>query len=372
MNNLVNICHIVSGDVWGGAEAQVCQVVRHTVEKDNYRVFAITFNKGALLNKLSDIPIIAVAIEENKMQPWKMIIEMRSFFKRNKVDLVHCHGFKENFLGGLAAKLLLRPVTIRTHHGRGVVDGSFIKVTIEKINAYLLTNKMIAVSHELKKYLIGLGFPSNKIHVIHNGIDCDNLTVSKTKEVIRGELSISSSSFVIGTASRIEREKGYDYLLLALKELIDKAVPAVLVIVGTGKLLHKYEQMAQEMNISDSVIFTGFREDVCNYINIFDVFVMMSLNEGIPLALIEAMGMGKAVVSSAVGGIPEVIESDSTGVLVPNQDFRSCATACRKILSDYGLLVQLGKNARKHVNENFSSIKTSKNTINLYEKILNR
>ncbi len=363
---------MVSGDLWGGAEAQVYQLVKHTIEKDNCKVCVITLNKGVLFDKLCDLSISVVAIEENKRHLWEMIAEMRSFFKKNSVHLIHCHGFKENFLAGIAGKMSGKLVTTRTHHGRGVVRGSFPKVFVEKLNACFLTDKMIAVSHELKTFLTENGFSSSKIKVIHNGIDCENLSVSKDRNVIREELLIPSDSFVIGTASRIELEKGYEYLLSAVKKLIDEGLPIVFVIVGTGNLKQKYQQMAKEMNISEFIIFVGFQENVCNYLNIFDVFVMMSLHEGLPLTLLEVMCMGKPVVCSAVGGIPEIVESNFSGILVPSKDYEACAEACKKILNYNDFKVRIEENACNHIKTNFSSTKTAESTIQLYKKILER
>lgn len=372
MDKVLRICHVVSGDLWGGAEAQVYQLVRCIVDRGDHQVFVITLNKGVLFDRLMDMSIDVSSIEETKMRIWEMIFKIRSFLKTNKIDLVHCHGFKENLLAGFAVKMFLGCVVVRTHHGRGVVSGSLSKALIEKLNTHLLTNKMIAVSHELKLFLVGLGFSENKIEVIHNGIDCKELTLSKGSKAVIEQHSIPSGSFIIGTASRIEHEKGHQYLLLVVKELIESDLPVVLVIVGDGNLKQKYQQMAQEMNISKSVIFTGFQENVCNYLNIFDLFVMMSLNEGIPLALIEAMCMGKAVVCSAVGGIPEVVKSNVNGILVPTEDYRSCAAACHKILSQKDFQLSLGINARQHVLTNFSSKQSAVKTINLYENTVKK
>lgn len=369
MNKAIRICYVVSGDLWGGAEAQVYQLVRCMVDK-GCEVFVITLNKGLLFDKLCEMPIVVTCFDECKMSVWAVIFRTRSFLKKNKIDLIHSHGFKENLLAGIASKLLASCKVFRTHHGRGVVNGPMAKVLVEKLNAHLLTDKMIAVSHDLKKYLTEHGYPAHKIEVVHNGIDCQNLSAARNSNELIEAHSIPADSFIIGTACRIEHEKGFRYLLLSVKELVDSGVPVVFVIVGSGKLQKKYQDMAKEMNIEKVVIFAGFQKDVCSYLNLFDIFVMMSLNEGVPLALIEAMCMGKPVVSSAVGGIPEVVVSGVNGILVPSMDHHACAAACKKIISQKDLQVSLGENAHKHVIANFSAQKSAENTINLYQEIL--
>jgi len=369
MDNSRRICYVVSGDLWGGAEAQVYQLAKCMVDR-NYQVFVITLNKGILFDKLSEMTVVVTSFDESKMSLWRTIFKIRSFLKANNIDMVHSHGFKENFLAGVASKMLSGCKVVRTHHGRGVVKGSSAKSFIEKLNAHFLTDKIIAVSHDLKAYLSELGYSANKIDVVHNGVDCSSLSVSKNADEIIDEYSIPEGSFIIGTASRIEYEKGFEYLLLSVKELVDGGLPVVFVIVGSGNLQQKYQDMAEEMNIANSVIFAGFQKDVCSYLNVFDLFVMMSLNEGIPLALIEAMCMGKPVVCSAVGGIPEVVISGVNGILVPSMDHRSCAAACQSIISQKELQLSLGENAHRHVIENFSAQNSAENTISLYEGIL--
>ena len=357
---------MVSGDLWGGAEAQVFQLVRCMLDK-NYQVYVITLNKGLLFEKLSQLPVVVSCFDETTVSMWSAILKIRSFLSKNKINLVHSHGFKENLLSGIACKLFIRCRVFRTHHGRGVVDGRLSKVLIEKLNAHLLSDQMIAVSHDLKTYLMEHGYPAHKIEVVHNGIDCRELSVSRnTAELVRKH-SIPTGSFIIGAASRIEHEKGFEYLLLAVKELVDSGIPVVFVIVGSGGLQQKYHDMAEQLNIDNIVIFTGFQKDVASYLKLFDLFVMMSLNEGVPLALLEAMCMGKPVVSSAVGGIPEVVISDVNGVLVPSGDHRACAEACRKIISQKALQKSLGKNAHEHIRANFSAQKSADDTINLYQ-----
>lgn len=369
MNKSISVCFVVSGDLWGGAEAQVYQLARCMLDND-YQVFVITLNKGILFKMFCDMPLVVTSFDESKVSAWSTIFKIRSFLKKNKIDLVHSHGFKENLLAGIASRMLMRCKVIRTHHGRGVVNGRLTKVLVEKLNAYLLTDKIIAVSHDLKRYLTEFGFSAKKIDVVHNGIDCKKLSASISAEELAEMHSIPDGSFIIGTASRIEHEKGFEYLLLAVKELVDSGMPVVFVIVGSGNLQQKYLAMAKEMDIASSVIFTGFQKDVCSYLNLFDLFVMMSLNEGVPLALLEAMCMAKPVVSSAVGGIPEVVISDICGILVPTMDYHACAAACKKIIRQKELRDSLGENARKHVIENFSAQKSAENTINLYRGIL--
>jgi len=366
----MKICIFISGDLWGGAEAQVYQLVSRLLDISSHDIIVVTLNKNELYQKFSELPIATICLNERTMSVKELVFSFRNLLKRHKVNLVHCHGFKENFIAGLSTFLVRGVKLVRTHHGRGVVSGSRVKRLIENINAKYLTDKLICVSHELKNYLQSLGYPKNKIVTIHNGIDCQQLILTKDREMLLNQYGIDQNTFVIGTASRIEAEKGYQFLLSATNSLINKGVNVCLFLVGDGSLSETYKREAAKLGIKDAVIFAGFKQDAINYINMFDVFVMMSLNEGIPIALIEAMCLSKTVVSSAVGGIPEVIDSMKNGILVPSGDADACADAIYDVYKDEILRKSLEDEAHLKAQNSFSADTCATETLALYERVI--
>lgn len=366
----MRICYFISGDLWGGAEAQVYQLIKRVLDDTAHEVHAITLNSGALFSKLSDLPVKTQLYDESASDLLSLIIKLWRYLRKNRINLVHCHGFKENLIAGIACLFLPSVKVVRTHHGRGVVTVSSVKRIIEMINAKYLTSVLIAVSSELRNFLIALGYPENKITVIRNGVDCNQLEITKEPSSIRQEYGIQEDVFVVGTASRIEYEKGYQYLLSTIKYLTDQQSHIVLFIIGDGSLQEKFRQMAIDMGIDKVVIFAGFKSDVINYLNMYDAFVMMSLNEGIPIALIEAMCLAKPVVSSSVGGIPEVIDSGKNGLLVDSGDAKACSESILNIINDSEFRNFVSSNAKDKAESVFSAGQCAVNTIQLYETVV--
>lgn len=366
----MKICIFISGDLWGGAEAQVYQLVQQLLTISSHKLFVVTLNQNELYKKFSELSVETVSFNEESMSMFELVLAFRSYIKSQEINLVHCHGFKENLITGIAALTVNGVKVIRTHHGRGVVNVSRTKNLIEKVNARFFTSRLISVSNELKEYLIHLGYPAKKIETIHNGLDCRQLSVTKDRTELLKEYDIDNNTFIIGTTSRVEREKGHQYLLLATKALINKGLDVRLFIIGDGGLLEKYQGEAAKLGIDQAVIFAGFKSDAINYINMFDVFVMMSLNEGVPIAILEAMCLSKSIVSSKVGGIPEVIDSGQNGILVASEDADACAEAIYNIYQDKSFREKLESGANKKAQQYFSADMCAEKTLALYEQVM--
>jgi glycosyltransferase involved in cell wall biosynthesis len=175
--------------------------------------------------------------------------------------------------------------------------------------------------------------------------------------------------------AHIRPEKGHEYLLQAAKIVVDRYPEITFVIVGREKTsgeIKRLEGIAKELGIKQNVIFTGFRQDVAALVSIFDVFVLSSLAEGLPLALLEAMVRGKPPVATAVGGIPEVIEDGVNGLLVPPKDPQAIATKIIQLLEDQDLRVSISANAVRTVKERFGIQEMIKKVEAVYSDILAR
>ena len=368
---IMNICHIVSGDLWGGAEAQSFQFIIDLCKMSGLSISVIVFNEGILSRKLIAYGINVCIVDESSNCVVVMIKKITSELRRKQVDIVHFHGFKENFLGGIAARLLGLKGLVRTHHGRGVLNSKSINKYIEKINSFFFADKIIAVSSELGGFLCSsvLHENQNKICVVRNGINLTSLDVTKSVVDVRDELNIPADVVVIGTTGRLVREKGHEYLIHATKKIIEKGHNVILVILGNGYLLENDMIIVRELDLSNYVLFPGFVNNVIDYVNIFDLFVMTSISEGIPIALLEAMGLGKPVVVTAVGGIPEVINDKVNCVLIPPANSDVCADVCCELIENSYFRHKLAEYAREHIKKNFLSVHSAQKTKKIYESL---
>jgi len=273
-------------------------------------------------------------------------------------------------LGGIAARLVQDRVMIRTHHGKGMIGSTQKYNMIERFNANFLTNKIIAVSHDLKRFLQEHGLPAPKITVIHNGIEVHTSVNDKIIKKLCVELGIPDDMKIIGTVGRLVPIKDHKTFLFGAKLILESEPNVRFVIVGDGPLMAELKKQSYELDIATHVCFTGFREDTDILLNMFDVFCLTSIHEGIPMALLEAMSLGKPIVATRVGGISEVIDDNGSGLLIDSENPQSFADACIKVLRDKNLRASLSERAVSVVKEKFTLDVTVRLTQDLYRRVV--
>ncbi len=370
MTTNINVCHIISGDVWGGAEAQAYSLI-HELHKDPLvNPCAITFNDGALATKFKNCSIPHQVICETTSSTLKIIRDIFRYLKEQKINIVHVHGFKEAFLGGIAARLQKQDVKIiRTFHGKGLTNSNFKYRFIEKLNGRFFSDQLIAVSADLKKFLLHCNFSDSMMQVIHNGVAVDDVIPSEEKESIRAALNIAPDACVIGTLGRMVPVKGHDFFLLGAKRIIAIHPDVYFVICGGGPLLRKSQEWVAAEKLEANIKIIGFRDDPYNIINCFDIFALTSLHEGIPMVLLEAMLLKKAVVTTAVGGIPEFIINNKTGITIPPKNAEAFSKACLTLLENEGLRESLARKGQEIVLSNYTASQNASKIKNIYVKV---
>lgn len=361
------VCHVISGDLWGGAEAQALGLMQGLSE--HAHVCAIVFNRDKLYASIEQSGMPVDLSDEQALGFAALISRTRSILKQRRPDIVHVHGFKENLVAGIAARLLGIPV-VRTHHGRGMVGVKRRYSHIERLNAALLTDSTIAVSEELAKFLRARGLPLRNLQIIRNGIDSGS--GHHQAPSTKSSDGPQARPFTVGTVGRLVTVKNHKCLLDAFKITCERIDPARLIIVGDGPLAGPLAEHAAKLGMTDKVVFAGFRPDVSDCLSSLDVFVLSSFHEGIPMSLLEAMSMDIPVVCTRVGGIPEVITDQYNGLLADSNDAMSLAAAMTRIASDRGLAQRLAANARATVSGELSFTRCLASTISLYRGMLSK
>ncbi len=363
----ITVCHVISGDLWGGAEAQAAALM--TRSTNEVGVCAITFNRGELLSRLEDAGIRAELADESRMGLAHLVHRVHTVLGRWRPDVVHVHGFKENLIAGIAARLLRIPI-VRTHHGRGMIGAGRLHTCIERFNAAFLADGLIAVSRDLAESLRLSGISLKHLRVIRNGIDLSAAEISASAAAHREPSA--DKDFTIGTVGRLVGVKNHRCLLIAFRHVLDQIGNARLVIVGDGPLAGELKSLAAELGISERVLFAGFQRTVSTYMRSLDVFVLSSLHEGVPISLLEAMSMDVPVVCTRVGGIPEVIAHSQNGLLVEPEDARSLAAAVVRIAADKAFAHMLAENARSSLTNELSFESSLAGTISLYRETVSK
>lgn len=291
-----------------------------------------------------------------------------SFFKINKnikrlnIELVHSNSRTTQVLGCL----LNRYSGVRhifTCHG-------FFKPKLSRKFFPCWGNAVIAISQQVKEHLIlDFKLDEKRISLINNGIDAGAFGDFSARDKARNGLGIKDA-FLVGIIARLSDVKGHTYLIQAMQEVI-KVYPATkLLIVGEGKIKGMLLRLACDLGVNENVIFLPEAENTQEILAAMDIFVMPSLQEGLGLALMEAMAQGLAVVGSAVGGIKTLIQHEVNGLLVQPANAIAISAAIIKLLNHSSLRQDLGKNARKFIIDNFSQSKMVDTTERAYKQCL--
>jgi L-malate glycosyltransferase len=377
--NRYDIIHIISGDLWAGAEAQVFYTLSKLKEKNKFTFLVVLFNEGILWKKLQYTNIETIVINEKKHNGLIMLLMLTKIIHRLKPVIIHVHAFKEHILGQTANMLNISSSTmVRTFHGmseapKGLTLVKYVKSRIiHRIEKWFLNygsnQHIIAVSKDLQKYL-EYSYPKAKIAQIYNSIPCFEKGLIWNSG-IRNEYGIERNTFWIGTTARLSEPKNLELLIDAGMELTKLGINFRISIFGEGPLKHNLQNRINQNNLQDHIRLEGFRRDILPIFASLDLFVLCSLHEGLPMSLLEAISLGVPVVCTDVGGMKEVISHNYSGILVPSNDRDKLAQAIIMLHQDKPLREKFATNAMKTVEQAFHIDSSNRKLTDLYSGIL--
>jgi glycosyltransferase involved in cell wall biosynthesis len=278
---------------------------------------------------------------------------LMTLFREHNIDAVHSHEFTMAVYGAAAARLMNLPHVITMHGGFYV--GKALRRRIALRWAMRQSDSTVMVSRATQRqYCTELGVGESRFTVIPNGVP----TAKGDARGVRAEFGIDDGDCVLLAVGTLERHKGHRVLLEALHKLGSRevAVPWKLIIAGGrgGDQHQSLLEYIREKDLGDHVRIVLNRNDIADLLAMTDVFVMPSLWEGLPMALLEAMVAGKAVVASAIAGMPEAIVDQREGLLVPAGDADALADALASLLTDPGRRALLGQLAGERARREFT------------------
>jgi glycosyltransferase involved in cell wall biosynthesis len=357
----MKILYGITKSNFGGAQRYVFDLAT-TMKKQGHDVAVLCGGNGPLVKKLEAEKIKTIRINEMGRDIY-IGEEIESFFKiwrvlkNEKPDVFHINSSKMGGMGGLVGRLRGVKKIIFTVHGwafnelrpawQKLIIKFFVWLTI------LLSHKTICVSEKTKRDVEKWPFIKNRLVVIYNGILKFDLTSRVDK------------TFTVGTISELHKVKGLDILLEAWSKF-RKNHSAKLVIMNDGAERENLQNMANKLGISDSVIFKGFVDNARSFLSNFDIFCMPSRSEGLPYAILEAGFAGLPVIATPVGGIPEIIETGTNGVLVPVEDKNVLFSTLVLLSENAELRKRLGTNLKASIQEKFSFQRMVEETSSLY------
>jgi glycosyltransferase involved in cell wall biosynthesis len=324
--------------------------------------------------KIVNIPFLLRRI--NPVYDLLALFSLYVFLIKEKPSIVHTHTSKAGLLGRLAAKLAGIPIIIHTPHGH-VFFGYFgpvktkIFIILENY-ASRITNKMIALTNkERDDHVLFRITDEDKFVVIPSGVELNKFRELpfNEKQNLKKELGIPENSLIIGTVGRLEPVKGPEFLIKAAGNIISKYPDAFFIFTGDGPLEQDLKKKAFDLGIKENIIFLGWKDDVSKIISIYDVFALPSLNEGMGRVLVEAMALGKSIVASNIGGIPDLVIHGKNGFLVPPKNQKELAKYIQILLKDEEKREKMGL-AGKEMSLNFSAENMVEKIEKLYGELL--
>ncbi|MCX5685849.1 MAG: glycosyltransferase family 4 protein [Candidatus Omnitrophica bacterium] len=294
---------------------------------------------------------------------FKSAFMLTKIIRKEKVDVIHAHSRVSQVASSLASMMSGSPL-VTTCHGyfkkrlRGIFD--------------TWGKKVIAISDAVRTHLEeDLGVKDNRIAVIYNGVDIDRFSKKYSHDetlAIKKSIGLKDAP-AIGTIGRLSPVKGQIFFIQAMAKVAMKRPDAQAIIVGDGGEEDSLKKMVRSLDLEESIRFIKSDPDTHKYLSVMDVFVFPSVKEGLGLALLEAMAQGLPCVASNIGGISNVIEDGSTGILVPVGDAQAIADSITILLGDAGLRARLGERARALVGERFSIDSMTGKIVKLYEEV---
>jgi glycosyltransferase involved in cell wall biosynthesis len=290
------------------------------------------------------------------------------------VNLIHAHQYTPFFYATAARWFGANADILLTEHGRHYPD--YPRPKRRLANRLLLRggDRVVAVGQAVRRALVSNdGFPAGRVEVVYNGID---LTAPghalDSRHVIRGEMGVGDEDFVILQVARLDYLKDHATAIRTLAAVLARQPNARLVLVGEGPELGVIQDVVRQYNLDKYVRFLGLRRDVARLLSAADLFLLTSISEGIPLTLIEAMAASLPVVSTNVGGVPEVVESGRTGLLAPRGDDAALADAICTLASHPALRAEMGRLGRARAESLFCEQRMNERYDQLYREMLVR
>ncbi|MFL7839866.1 MAG: glycosyltransferase family 4 protein [Candidatus Promineifilaceae bacterium] len=229
----------------------------------------------------------------------------------------------------------------------------FVFTLFDRLTLYP-ADQVVTVSQKMRGQLVALpGLSASRVTAIQNAIDCESYFAPEQRDPCRSEFGLIPECRVIGYTGRLDRVKRLDLLLEGFCGIVAQHPEARLLIIGEGEQRARLETMASDLGISNTVIWTGFRQDIPRLLAAMDLYVQPSTNEGLSLSILEAMAAGKPVIATDVGGAREVLRHEKTGILIPPGSSQAVEAALVDLLDHPDKRAALSQAARKYVNQEF-------------------
>jgi glycosyltransferase involved in cell wall biosynthesis len=373
----MKILQLIEGD-GGGAVTNVLMLAKELPHL-NFRTYIVFLTQGSSAEMAKSLGLNYEVIQCKFFPDVFLLWKLWQIMRKNQIDAGHTHTIRGNFYGRIATLLSRkRTVSITTVHSFLIDElGGLTKAGIKQRLLYKretsthgLVDHFILVSKGLRDKLLGDGIPEAKLTHIPHGIPLPNLEHTRSDDnSIRSEFNIGKDKVLIGIIARLVPVKNHKLFFVAAEKVLKIVTNVVFLIVGDGPLRKELEQLANELGITEFVIFTGWRNDIEECLKAIDVLVLCSTTESQGLVILEAMSFGKPVIATDVNEIGESVIDGETGLLISPNDVNALTEAILRLVRDTDLAKRIGEGGRSLVEKEYSLERMVKRTADLYKEI---
>lgn len=345
---MITLLHTESSMGWGGQEMRTLRELLF-LPRETIRPL-LACRPGSQIGRRAmarEVHVVEVPMRGN-FDPLALG-KLLALYRRERVDLVHTHSSADSWMASMAAKLCpRRPLVLRTRH--------LICPFKNRLIYSFMADRVITTGEETRQYMIReKGIDPRKVATIYSGVDLNKFNPEGEHGDLRAELGIPPEAPVLGTAAVLRYAKGHEYLLEAMSGILASFPQTKLIIAGEGPREEILRGIIAGRKLGASVFLLGFQENIPRVLNTLDIFLFPSTEESLGQAPTEAMAMGKPVVASRVGGLPELVQDGETGYLVSPADPKAIAEKVLLLLRDPQLRREMGARGRKFVEARFDS-----------------
>lgn len=344
LHSPIRILEIVGNASVGGMECYIANFVRQ-LPSDQFQVTCICPYESPFTTSLRQLGVGMFITPIADDPPWRSIQLTAEVIRLHQIDVLHAHMPKAHVLAGLAGCLTRTPI-VATVHGMNVTSHE-LGIT-RAVGSHLITNCQEAYTQAL-----AMGVPAERVTLAPNGVDITLFTPDRSGDLFRKTLDLPPNAPLVGFVGRLEPEKGPDFFLRAAEYVHQRCPDVHFVMVGEGMMRDQLTAMIARMRLDRHVHLTGWWANTHDVYPALDILVHTSRSDGTSLVLLEAMACGRPTVALAVGGVPEVVENESTGLIAGAGDWEGIGVRIVHLLTHPDSMQRMGRAARTRVEQHF-------------------
>jgi glycosyltransferase involved in cell wall biosynthesis len=359
MPRRIRLLQIIDHLGHGGAEALQLTLAK-SIDRARFDLHVIAlrqFQPPLLTPSLRALGVPVTELNQRNAYDLPALLSIIKYIRRHKIDIIHTHLLASDFLGRIAGSLTGRPVVSTIHNSRADLDNEPMRRQwMEQWTGRFMARRLIVVSEMLREETTQwFGVPSRKVVAIPNGVDTEAFRRGPEFDsaAVKRDMVSGGEYVMVTNLARWVPQKGLSHLIDAARIVTDARPDVRFLLLGHGDLHAELEAQAETLGIADKVILGGFLYNVSDVLAASDVFVLSSLWEGLPLALLEAMAAGCPAVATDVGGVSHVLQHGATGLVVPPADSGALAAAILECVNNPAQARERGAAAQAWVTQRY-------------------